>query len=66
MMMLPLIWEARRRCIEVWLKVMGTDDRRLIQLVALEAQEPRNKVKWWEDLNMVWRGLNGQVRWLRS
>ena len=49
MMMLPLIWEAERRCIEFWLKVMGMDDRKL-QLVALEAQEPQNKVKWWEDM----------------
>ena len=40
-MMLQLIWGARRRCIVFWLKVMG----RLIQLVALEAQEPQNKVK---------------------
>ena len=50
MMMLPLIWEVRRRCIKFWLKVIGMDDRRLIWLVALEAQEPRNKVKWWKDL----------------
>ena len=48
MMMLPLIWEARRRCIEFWLKVMGMDDRRLIWLVALEVQEPQNNVKCWE------------------
>ena len=47
MMMLPLIWEARRRCIEFWFKGMGMDDTRLIRLVA---QEPQNKVKWWEDL----------------
>ena len=48
--MLSLIWEARRRCIEFWLKIMGMDDTRLIRLVALEAQEPQNNVKWWEDL----------------
>ena len=50
MMMLPLIWEARRRCIVFWLKVIGMNDRRLIRLVAPEAQEPQNMVKWWEDL----------------
>ena len=43
MMMLPLIWEVRRRCIKFWLKVIRMDDRRLIRLVALEAQEPQTR-----------------------
>ena len=48
MMMLPLVWEAKRRCIEfAWLKAMCMDDKRLIRLAALEAQEPKSKVWWW-------------------
>ena len=55
MMMLPLVWVARRRCIEFWLKVMRMEDKRVIKLVALEAQEAQGKVKWLEDLKCSWR-----------
>ena len=57
MLMLALAWEARRRCIEFWLKVTRMIDNRMIRLVALEAWEVRNKVKQLEDL--VWRHLGG-------
>ena len=59
MLMLALAWEARRRCIEFWLKVTRMIDNTMITctLVALEAWEVRNKVKQLEDL--VWRHLGG-------
>ena len=50
MMILPLVWEARRRCIEFWVKIMRMDDKRMIRMVALVAWESQSKVKWVEDL----------------
>ena len=50
MLMLPLAWEARRRSIEFWLKVMRMDDKRMIRMEGLEAWEVQSKVKWVEDL----------------
>ena len=63
MKMLPLKWEARSRCIDVWLKVLRMGDNRLIRSVMLEAMEMRGKVKWLLDLEqslgeLVWKGVS--------
>ena len=50
MMILPLVWEARRRCIEFWVSIMRMDDKRMIRMVALVAWESQSKVRWVEDL----------------
>ena len=45
--MLPLVWGARRRCIEFWLEVMRMDDKWVFRMVTLEAQEHmQNKVSF--------------------
>ena len=49
MMMLPLVWEARR-CDEFWVRVMRMEEKTIVRMVALEALECQNKVKWVEDL----------------
>ena len=36
MVMLPLVWEARRRYIEFWLKVMRMNDKRMITVFSLK------------------------------
>ena len=50
MMMLPLVWEARRRCVEFWVRMMRMEEKRIVRMVALEAWEYQSKVKWLEDL----------------
>ena len=37
MRMMPVIWEAKRRCIEFWLKVLRMGDDRLVKWVVVEA-----------------------------
>ena len=50
MMMLPLVWEARKRCVEFWMRMMRMEGKRIVRMVALEAWECQSKVKWVEDL----------------
>ena len=52
MMMLPLVWEARRRCVEFWVRMMRMEEKKIVRsrMVALEAWECKNKVNWVEDL----------------
>ena len=50
MMMLPLVWEARRRCIEFWVRMMRMEEKRIVRMVALEAWECQRMVKWVEEL----------------
>ena len=49
MIMLPLVWEARR-CVEFWVKMMRMEEKRIVRMVALETWKCQNKVKWVEDL----------------
>ena len=42
------------------------DDKRLIRLVALKAQEAQSKVRLWGDFECGSKRLGGQVKWLRS
>ena len=62
-MMLPLKWEARSRCIDFWLRVLRMGDNRLIRSVMLEAMEMRDKVKWLRDMEqslgeLGWKGVS--------
>ena len=66
MMMLPVVWEARRRCDEFWVRMMRMEEKRIVRMVALEAWECQRKFKWVEELRIVWRSLGGQVGWWRS
>ena len=52
MMMLPLVWEARRRCVEFWVRMMRMEEKKIVRsrMVALEAWECKSKVNWVEDL----------------
>ena len=51
-MMLPLVWEAKRRCVEFWVRMMRMEEKKIVRsrMVALEAWEWKNKVNWVEDL----------------
>ena len=46
--MVPLRFEAKKRCIEFWVKVMRMEGNRLVKMVMLEAIGLREKVKWIE------------------
>ena len=50
MQMVPLKFEAKKRCIEFWVKVMRMEGNRLVRMVILEAMGLRGKVKWIEKL----------------
>ena len=50
MRMMPVIWEAKRRCIEFWLKVLRMGDDRLVKWVVVEAGEMARKIGWQKDL----------------
>ena len=50
MQMVPLSFEAKKRCIEFWVKVMRMESNRLVKMVMLEAMGLRGKVKWIEKL----------------
>ena len=48
--LLPLKWEAKKRCIEFWYKVTTMGEERLVKRLAMEALSRKGKVKWWENL----------------
>ena len=50
MQMVPLRFEAKKRCIEFWVKVMRMEGNRLVRMVMLEAMGLSGKVKWIEKL----------------
>ena len=56
MKMMPVIWEAKRRCIEFWLTVLRMGDDRLVKRVVMESMEMAGKIEWLKDLE---RGLEG-------
>ena len=33
MMMLPLVWEARRRCVEFWVRMMRMEEKRIHRVI---------------------------------
>ena len=43
MMMLPLVWEARKRCVEFCVRIMKMEEKRIVRMVALEAWEAMSK-----------------------
>ena len=47
---LPLEWEAMKRCIEFWVKVMRMDENRLLKQVMVEVMEREDEVRWKQDL----------------
>ena len=49
--LLPLKWESKTRCIEIWHKVMTMGEERLVKRIAMEALSLKGKVKWREDLD---------------
>ena len=62
MRLMPVIWEAKRRRIEFWLKVLRMGDDRLVKWVVVEAGEMSRKIGWQKDLEQGleefgWRGL---------
>ena len=50
MQMVPLRFEAKKRCIEFWVNVLRMEGNRLVRMVMLEAMGLRGKVKWIENL----------------
>ena len=50
MMPRPVIWEANRRSIEFWLKVLRMGDDRLVKWVVVESGEMGGKIEWQKDL----------------
>ena len=50
MRMMPVEWEAKRRCIEFWLDVLRMGDDRLVKWVVVEAGEMARKIDWKKDL----------------
>ncbi len=75
MQMVPLRFEAKKRCSEFWVNVLRMEGNRLVRMVMLEAMGLRGKVKWIENLKQSleeigWMGvgmeelgrvLNGEV-----
>ena len=64
-MMLPLVWEARR-CVGFWVRMMRMEEKRIVRMVALEAWECQNKVKWVEDTLEMFRWSSGVVEKLEG
>ena len=56
MKMMPVIWEAKRRCIEFWLTLLRMSDDRLVKRVVIESLEMAGKTAWQKDLEC---GLEG-------
>ena len=56
MKMMPVTWEAKRRCIEFWLTVLRISDDRLVKRVMMESLEMVGKTAWQKDLEC---GLEG-------
>ena len=56
MKMMPVIWEAKRQCIEFWLTVLRMGDDRLVKRVVMESMEMAGKIGWLKDLE---QGLEG-------
>jgi len=54
---LPLEWEAIKRCIEFWVKVMRMDENRLLKQVMVEVMEMEDEVRWKQDLERSLRKL---------
>ena len=50
MQMVLLRFEAKKRCIEFWVKILRMEGNRLVRMVMLEAMGLRGKVKWIENL----------------
>ena len=50
MQMVSLRFEAKKRCIEFWVKMLRMEGKRLVRMVMLEAMGLRGKVKWIENL----------------
>ena len=50
MQMASLRFEAKKRCIRFWVKVMRMEGNRLVRMIMLEAMGLRGKVKWIEKL----------------
>ena len=50
MMMLPLVWDTRRGCVEFWVRMMRMEEKRVVRMVALEAWECQNKIEWVKDM----------------
>ena len=50
--MLPLRWEAKRRCIEFWHRVMNMGEEKLVKRAAMDALSLRGGVKWLRDLEL--------------
>ena len=75
--MVPLSFEAKKGCIEFWVKVMRMEGNRLVKMVMFEAMGLRGKVKWIEKLKqsleeIEWMGVGWRnwescqmVRWYR-
>ena len=49
-MMLPLVWEVRRRCDKFWVRLIRMEEKRIVRIVALEAWECQNMLNLGEDL----------------
>ena len=45
MRIVPLKWEAKRRCVEYWVNVLRMSDSRLVKLVIPEALELRGRME---------------------
>ena len=50
MQLVPLKFEAKKRCVEFWVKVLRMEGNRLVRMAMLEGLGLRGKVKWIENL----------------
>ena len=62
---LPLEWEAMKRCIEFWVRVMRMSENRLLKQVMMEVMEVGDGVRWKHDLEKSlrmfgWEGLGAE------
>ena len=49
-MMLPLVWEVRRRCDKFWVRLIRMEEKRIVRIMALEAWECQSMLNLGEDL----------------
>ena len=55
--LLPVVWAAKKRCMDFWFKVLQMKPERLISSIAKEVLEKGSKIKWLADLRKTLKEL---------
>ena len=55
--LLPVDWEAKKRCMGFWFKVQQIKPERLTRSIAKEVLEKGSKIKWLADLRKTLKEL---------